>query len=142
VGEDTADSQYIAKTWAEQFNVQQQIGATVSTEVASHFAAVADMDGAAVDRSFHNELNSLINAQYPGAKKMNDWWVQVRSYDPDDKKEFTDAYTAYVLYTIPRTILDSQVSNKVAAFKAADAGKQKQIDAVAERIRTQGLEGE
>jgi len=69
---------------------------------------------------YQQEIDSIINAvvevSYNGAQRDSDWWSLRRRYDPDQKDVFSDEYTAYVLYTIPKRELDTQVAK---AFETA-----------------------
>ncbi len=110
VAETTAQNINAAQAWVEGFSIPQTIARNVSTRVEGTFSG-AESGGMEGDYGtyFENVVKTVTETEFSGAKKENDWWVLTRRYDADSRSKFTDEYRAYVLYTIPKDILDQQV---------------------------------
>jgi hypothetical protein len=144
VGEASGSGLQQVQTWANNFDAQQQIGATISTRVASVFKAHENLLPGAVDaqRKYDNALNSLVIAQYTGARKENDWWVHTRTTERGSNRQTDTRYTAYVLYTIERSFLDAQIRNKIAQLKDDTPELTAAFDAISLQLVENGLEWE
>jgi len=96
------------------------LGKAQTTGGASSTIAASENSG-----EFNQEINSIVNAivdvSYSGAQRESDWWSLRRRYDPDNKSEFTDEYTAYVLYTIPKAEMNRQVAKALETSVKADS---------------------
>lgn len=114
VGEETGTNLDAVQTWAATFDVSREIAATVSSRVDSLFtgAASGSPDGD-YGTYFENIVKAAANANYSGARKINDWWILLRRYDPDLRKKHTDEYRVFVLYTIEKDILDQQILDMI-----------------------------
>ncbi|MCL2765279.1 MAG: hypothetical protein FWD40_08395 [Treponema sp.] len=122
VGEETGVNKQFVLAWADHFNAQQRIGAMLRTTISTNYNAkvqgLAQTSGLAgttpsagtYQQEIDNIINTVINVSYSGAQRESDWWSLRRRYDPDKKDAYTDEYTAYVLYTIPKSQLDVQVA--------------------------------
>jgi len=66
-------------------------------------------------------LNSVVNVSYSGARRDSDWWILTRRYDPDQEDLYTDEYTAYVLYTVPKTELNRQIASALETSVSKDS---------------------
>jgi hypothetical protein len=84
-------------------------------------------------------INSVINVSYSGAQRESDWWTLRRRYDPDDKNAFTDEYTGYVLYTIPKAEMNRQVANALETSVKADSALYEVTISMARMILESGL---
>ena len=87
-------------------------------------------------------LKSSAEATYSGARKIDDWRVLARRYDPDDKGKYTDEYRVFILYTIEKDLLDEQVLNMIDAIAndgSATAEQQNAINKVKEILAAEGL---
>jgi hypothetical protein len=126
-------------TWANNFNAQQQIGATINTRVASIFKAHESLlpgeDEA--QRRYSNAINTLVTASYTGARKENQWWVHQRV---TEGKETYTRYAVYVLYTIEKNILNDQIKNQISQLKDGNPELGAAFDAVKEKKKKKGLE--
>jgi hypothetical protein len=127
-------------TWVNNFNAQQQLGATISTRVASVFKAVENKlpENEESRRKFSNSINTLISASYSGARKEGDWWIKQRVESKDGSSVVR--YTAYVLYTIPKDVLNEQIAAQVTKAKKDNPGLDAAFDAVTATILEKGLE--
>ncbi|GHV53281.1 hypothetical protein AGMMS49579_11760 [Spirochaetia bacterium] len=127
-------------TWVNNFNAQQQIGAQIQTRVASVFKANESKvpDSADSQRKYSNAINTLVSATYTGARKESDWWVHQRITEkgqPDETR-----YTAYVLYSIDRKILDQQIADSIAKIKDGTPELDRLFDEITAQILESGLQ--
>jgi hypothetical protein len=110
--------------------------------VASVFKAHEGGTVEEAERRYSNAINTLVSATYSGARKDSDWWVLRRRYDPDVKGAYTDLYTAYVLYTIPKKALDEQIVNEIDKIRDGYPELASAFDAITADILQRGLEWE
>jgi hypothetical protein len=126
IGEDFSTDKQFALAWADSFSAQQRIGAMLRTNISSMYQAKADGidqstggansstaaggNSANYQQEIDNLISAVVNVSYSGAQRDTDWWVLTRRYDPDQKDVFSDEYTAYVLYTIPKAELNQQIA--------------------------------
>ncbi len=136
VGEETGTNLNAVQTWAASFDVSRDIAASVANRVESLFtgAATGSTEGS-YGTYFENIVKSAASATYSGARKINDWWILVRRYDADVKKQYTDEYRAYVLYTIDKDVLDRQVFDMMDKVAAESELTDAQLVAV-DRVKT------
>lgn len=114
VAELAADNLNAAQAWVNGFEIPQLIAREVSTRVESLFVGAAV--GAPEDEYgtyFENVVKSSTDISYTGAKKISDWWSYIRRYDPDVENSFEDTYHVYVLYTMPKAMLDKQLADEI-----------------------------
>jgi len=133
IGEESGTNKQFVLTWADNFSAQQRIGAMLRTTIASEYQAraqgaaqsVGGSSSASAQGEFNQEIDNVINAvvnvSYSGAQREADWWSLRRRYDPDQKDVYNDEYTAYVLYTIPKTELNKQVAYALETAVKSDS---------------------
>jgi len=137
IGEESGVNKQFVVTWADNFSAQQRIGAMLRTTIASEYQArvqgAAKSTGGAnssssqgassgeFNQQIDNVINAIVNVSYSGAQREADWWSLRRRYDPDQKGVFTDEYTAYVLYTIPKAELNRQVARALETSVKKDS---------------------
>ena len=135
VGEETGQNLQFVLNWADNFSAQQRIGSMLRTTIISEYQAKVDataesagLDGfpPGLDSNIYNQqidsvINAIVNVSYSGAQRMSDWWSLNRRYDPDIKDAYSDSYTAYVLYTIPKRELNLQVARALESSIRADS---------------------
>ncbi|AEE16207.1 hypothetical protein [Treponema brennaborense] len=143
VGEQIGTNLNAVQTWASSFNVSREIATTVSSRVDALFtgAASGSPEGK-YGTYFENVVKAAANANFSGARKINDWWVLVRRYDTDVKKKFTDEYRVYVLYTIEKDVLDQQVMSmidKVASDSSVTDEQKSAINNVKKIMESEGF---
>lgn len=143
IGEETATNLNAGQAWVNGFDIPQDIARNVASRVDALFtgAASGSPEGK-YGTYFENIVKSASNASYSGARKINDWWVLVRRYDPDMKKVHKDEYRIYVLYTIPRDVLDRQVLNMIEKVESETALTDEQktaVDAVKAIMKAEGF---
>jgi len=126
-------------TWANNFNVQQQIGATINTRVASIFKANESLapDDDVAKRKYDNAISTLVTATYTGARKENEWWVHQRV---TEGKEVSTRYAVYVLYTIEKSILNDQIKNQISQLKDGNPELGAAFDSITAQLLAKGLE--
>jgi hypothetical protein len=66
--------------------------------------------------------------------------VLTRRYDPDQKDVYSDEYTAYVLYTIPKAELNQQIADKLQTSVKRDSALYDITIQLAQRILLEGFE--
>jgi len=149
IGEETGVNKQFVLAWADTFSAQQRIGAmlrtTISSEYQARVQAVAQSSGlegassGVYEQQIDNILNSVINVSYSGAQREGDWWSLRRRYDPDVKDAYTDEYTAYVLYTIPKSQLNEQVAKALETSVSADSALYDITIQLARQILLEGI---
>jgi hypothetical protein len=137
IGEESGVNRQFVLAWADNFSAQQRIGAMLRTTIASEYQArvkgAAQSQGGAnastaagtatgeYEQQIDSTINAIVNVSYSGAQREADWWSLRRRYDPDKKDVFSDEYTAYVLYTIPKAELNRQVAQALETAVKADS---------------------
>jgi hypothetical protein len=155
IGEESGVNKQVTVTWADSFSAQQRIGAMLRTNIASEYQARvtgrAQSQGGASSttaaggssgeytQEIDNVISAIINVSYSGAQLTADWWSLRRRYDPDQKDVFSDEYTAYVLYTIPKAELNRQVAYALETSVSADSALYQITMDMAKQILQNGL---
>jgi hypothetical protein len=133
IGEETGTNLQFVQAWADNFSAQQRIGAMLRTTIASEYTAKvqaaaqsAGLGDSATGESLYqqqidNAISAIVNVSYSGAQREADWWSLRRRYDPDVDEAYSDAYTAYVLYTVPKAELNRQVARAMETSVASDS---------------------
>lgn len=100
------------KTIANNLDAPSEIGRLVNTRVQQKFGGAQVGDDKAVETYFENVVKTLASATISGFRKYGEFWVLKQYYDNGSpgKKE----YTYYVLYTIPRSKVDSLIQDAIA----------------------------
>jgi hypothetical protein len=154
IGEESGVNRQFVVAWADNFSAQQRIGAMLRTNIASEYQAKvqgrAQSSGGATPattgetsglykQEIDSVINSIVNVSYSGAQREADWWSLRRRYDPDVKDVYNDAYTAYVLYTIPKTELNRQVAQALETAVKSDSALYDITIAMAKEIMQNGI---
>jgi hypothetical protein len=133
IGEETGVNKQFVINWADNFSAQQRIGAMLRTNIETKYTAAVNANaqtsggaGAAAGSGDYKQeidsaINSVVNVSYSGAQLEANWWIWNRRYDPDVKDEYSDEYTAYVMYTFPKAELNRQVARALSTAVAADS---------------------
>jgi hypothetical protein len=156
IGEETGVNKQFVLTWADNFSAQQRIGAMLRTNIESKYQAAvsgsAQSSGGANSSSaqgagsgeyrqeIDNSINVVVNVSYSGAQREADWWSLRRRYDPDQKDVYSDEYTAYVMYTIPKAELNRQIAQALETSVAKDSVLYDITIALAREILLEGFE--
>ncbi|GHV83900.1 hypothetical protein AGMMS50212_12400 [Spirochaetia bacterium] len=137
IGEESSINKQFALAWADSFSAQQRIGAMLRTNIESKYQAAvrgssqttggansstATGDGSAnYNQEINDVINAVVNVSYSGTQRDSDWWVLMRRYDPDQKDVFSDEYTAYVMYTVPKAELNRQIASALETSVSKDS---------------------
>jgi len=136
IGEESGANQQFVIAWADNFSAQQRIGNMLRTTIVSEYQARVQGQAQSVgggtptaagestgvyQQQIDSVINAIVNVSYSGAQRESDWWSLRRRYDPDVKGEYSDSYTAYVLYTIPKAELNRQVAHALETSVRADS---------------------
>jgi hypothetical protein len=155
VGEESGTIRQFVLAWADQASAQQRIGSLLRTNIASRYTAAVNAnatssgasgstaDGLLASRyqqEIDNLLSAIVNVSYSGAQREADWWSLRRRYDPDNRELYTDEYTAYVLYTIPKAELNRQIAFALETSVRADSALYDITIALARDILLQGYD--
>ncbi|MDR1838875.1 MAG: M48 family metalloprotease [Treponema sp.] len=147
VGEESGTNRQFILAWADQASAQQRIGSLLRTNIASRYQAAVNataQSGAVNSGQYQQEIDNImsavVNVSYSGAQREADWWSLRRRYDPDNKEIYADEYTAYVLYTIPKTELNRQVAKALETSVKADSALYDITIALARDILLQGYD--
>ena len=157
IGEESGVNRQFVVTWADNFSAQQRIGAMLRTTIASEYNArvqgVAQSSGGAnsltaagtssgeFKQEIDSSINAIVNVSYSGAQREADWWSLRRRHDPDQKGVFSDEYTAYVLYTIPKAEMNRQVARALETSTNADSALYQITIELARQILLDGMTG-
>ncbi|GHV47018.1 hypothetical protein AGMMS49546_36110 [Spirochaetia bacterium] len=113
VAEDSGSNLKAVQAWLNTVQINDIIGARISTRVGSTAEAnVSTADNAEYSNFLNNVMTVTRDATYTNVIKTSDYWIKWRIYDPDDVTKSKDEYTAYVLYTIAKKDLNTQVANQ------------------------------
>jgi len=113
VEESTGSNLKAVQAWMNTIQINNIMGARISTRVGSMAEANIDTQDNATYSNFMVDAQTVSrDATYTGFEKTSDYWIKQRIYDPDDETIFKDEYTVYVLYTIDKKILNEQIANK------------------------------
>jgi hypothetical protein len=135
-------------TWANSIAGPQIVGATLSTRIESVLEATGKGTAtgqSATAQSFRQQLVNNISATFSGVRPVGNYWVQWRTYDPDEKdKVINEDYTAYTLYTAEKKTFDNQIANIITQTiqdRQDLSGEERQLysDLIA-RIMERGLD--
>jgi len=134
IGEQSGANRQFVVDFADHFSAQQRIGAMLRTSIASEYqarvqglsqlaglGAPASANTSSYQQEIDSVINAIINVSYSGAQRESDWWSLRRRYDPDKEGVFTDEFTAYVLYTIPKGELNLQVARALETSISRDS---------------------
>jgi len=147
VGEETGVNRQFITAWADNASAQQRIGQMVRTNIASRYEAsvtgnseLGANNASQYKQEIDNLLTAVVNVSYSGAQREADWWSLRRRYDPDEKDVFTDEYTAWVLYTIPREEMNRQIAFALETSVSKDSALYDITIALARDILQQGYD--
>ena len=156
IGEESGVNQQFVTAWADNFSAQQRIGNMLRTTIVSEYQArvqgraqsvgggtptAAGESTGVYQQQIDSVINTIVNVSYSGAQRESDWWSLRRRYDPDNKGEYSDAYTAYVLYTIPKAELNRQVAHALETSVRADSALYDITIEMARAILQNGMAG-
>lgn len=136
IAEDSGKNKSALSLWMTGFNISQEVARMVSTRVQSKFAgAAAGSPDDEFGRYFENVVKSSADAKYSGARKENDFWILRRYFKVDGKTIDREEYTMYILVSIDKAMLQSQIEavlNGTVADKPLTREQQTAVDRVKE----------
>jgi Zn-dependent protease with chaperone function len=151
IGEESGVNKQFVLAWADSFSAQQRIGAMLRTTIAGKYTAAVQANAASLgalgreiasgvyQQEIGNSVSALVNVSFSGAQREADWWTLRRRYDPDDPSAYSDEYTAYVLYTVPKAELNRQIAFALAESVSMDSGLYDITIALAREILLDGV---
>ena len=129
------------QSWAKNFNMAADIASMVSTRVQSTFAGAAAGDKDKLEGYMEQVVKTMSSATYSGARRRSEYWARIRETTPDGK--VSDYYEYYLLVTIPKDVLDSQIKKALdgadTAVKPKTAEEQTARDRVKKSLESEGL---
>ena len=149
IGEESGTNRQFVLSWADAVSAQQRIGALLRTNIAGRYQAATTATAAAgtgaesstrFRQEIDNALNAVVNVSYSGAQREADWWSLRRRYDPGNKAVYTDEYTAYVLYTVPKAEMNRQIALALETSTSKDSALYDITITLARDILLQGYE--
>jgi len=151
IGEESGVNKQFVLAWADNFSAQQRIGAMLRTTIASEYQARVQGSSQSTgisnsvsqegsyQQQIENTINAIVNVSYSGAQREADWWSLRRRYDPDKEDTYTDDYTAYVLYTIPKAELNRQVARALETSVSKDSALYDITIVIARQVLQSGM---
>jgi len=97
------------KAWTRSFVAATEVARMVSTRVMNKFAGAQVRDKNMVETYMEEVAKVLSEAQYAGARKVDDFWVYQQHYK-DDGKPDKKLYMYLFLYTVPREQIDAAIA--------------------------------
>ncbi|MCL2186557.1 MAG: M48 family metalloprotease [Treponema sp.] len=147
VGEESGVNRQFVINWADAASAQQRIGSLLRTNIASRYSAAitgsaqSSTESTAVyQQEIDNVLNAIVNVSYSGAQRDADWWSLRRRYEPGNKEIYTDEFTAWVLYTIPKAEMNRQIAFALENSTSKDSALYDVTIAIARDILLQGYD--
>jgi hypothetical protein len=147
VGEESGTNRQFVLSWADAASAQQRIGAFLRTNIASRYEAAITataQTGAGSSAQYRQEIDNVlyavVNISFSGAQREADWWSLRRRYEPGNREVYTDEYTAYVLYTIPKGEMNRQIALALETSASKDSALYDITITLARDILLQGYE--
>jgi hypothetical protein len=116
------------------------VSGTSQSAGGANSTTAAGTGSADYNQEIENSINAVVNVSYSGAQRDSDWWVLTRRYDPDQKDVFSDEYTAYVMYTIPKAELNRQIASALETSVSKDSALYQITIDLAKEIMQNGVE--
>ena len=116
------------KAWTRSFVAATEVSRMVSTRVMNKFGGAQVGDKNMVETYMEEVAKILSEAQYAGARKMDDFWVYQQHYK-DDGKPDKKLYMYLFLYTVPREQIDAAIARALddQAGKAKPKTEEEQV---------------
>jgi hypothetical protein len=118
---------------------QARVQGAAQSQGGANSSTAAGTSSGEYRQEIDNIINAIVNVSYSGAQREADWWSLRRRYDPDQKDVFSDEYTAYVLYTIPKAALNRQVAQALETSVSADSALYQITIDMARQILQEGI---
>jgi hypothetical protein len=144
VGEESGANKQLVTRWAQSISGPALISQQISGRLERTSAGQVLADGDGFKQSLNQVSTAVTTATFSGARKVNDWWVLVRVYDPKKNNQvISEDYTAYVLYTIEKKQLDklvaAELQNTIDNNKDMSQDERKIYTELIQKITSKGL---
>lgn len=144
IGVEEGPNKQLVTRWAQSVSGPTLIATQVSTRLEQMTSGEVGADSASFQQSLKQVSTTAITATFSGARKVNDWWIWRRAYDPKNRKEvISEDYSAYVLYIIEKKQFNSQVAaelqNSIDNRKTMSADERKIYTELIQKIISRGL---
>ncbi|GMO16134.1 MAG: hypothetical protein Pg6A_02370 [Termitinemataceae bacterium] len=144
VGTEEGPNKQMVTRWAQTVSGPALIATQVSIRLEQMTSGDVGADNSSFQQSLKQVSTTAITATFSGARKVNDWWVWRRAYDPKNHKQvISEDYSAYVLYIIEKKQLDKQVAaelqNTIDNRKNMSADERKIYTDLIQKIMSRGL---
>lgn len=141
VGEDSGTNLGALRLWAQGFNVAQDLARLVSQRVQVKFAgAAAGSPDDEFGRYFENVVKNSSDATFSGARKETDYWILKRYFKEDGVTTDREVYDYYVLVSIDKKTLQSQIDAVLNGTKV-DKPLTKEQQTAVDRVKESFYEG-
>lgn len=118
--EETGKSLDGLRRWAVMFSAPSELAARISTRVEETFVAAQQDNPEHPQIRFERIVSAISKAEISGYRKYDEWWVLRQYGKAAGEKAGSREYTYYVLYIIPRSVLEKYLAT--AAAKALEVG--------------------
>ena len=122
------------KLWANGFNAQSQIAKLVNTRVQDKFVGAAAGDKDMLETYMEEVVKILAEARFSGYRQEGDFWALLQYYDTKGKPDRQE-YHYYILYTIDKELLDTQIQKYVDGVDQSDKPKTEEEKTARERVK-------
>jgi hypothetical protein len=122
------------KAWTRSFVAASEVARMVSTRVNNKFAGAQVGDKNMVETYMEEVVQVLAQAQYSGARKVDDFWVLQQTYTDQgkpDKKE----YRYLLLYAVPRQQIDDAIQRALDETAQKSKPKTEEENKARERVQ-------
>lgn len=141
IGEDSGTNLPALRLWIQNFNIAQDLAQMVSLRVQTKFAgAAAGSPDDEFGRYFENVVKNTAEARFSGARKETDFWVLKRFFKDDGKTVDREAYDVYVLVSIDKASLESQIE-AILTGTVADRPLTREQQTAVDRVKESFYEG-
>ncbi|MGP1437688.1 MAG: hypothetical protein ACTTKH_01285 [Treponema sp.] len=117
-----------SQIWMKNFTVASEISKLISQRIIDKAASAVGGNSSSID-SYTKELVKLVSeANISGLKKESDYWTLKRFFKADGDVE-GDFYSTFMLYSVPKKVLDGIIKEAINKANEADKPKsQEEID--------------
>lgn len=129
-----------AKLAVNNFDANTAVARQVSNQVQQKFAGAQVGDKDKVETYMENVVKALAGAKFSGMRQEGQFWVQSQIKTADGVLQ-APKFRVWVLYTIPKKLLEDQIAKILGAQDAAEQPKTEDERTARARVR-EALAGE